>query len=210
MGWGTLRDGGVAVCDGRQGDAELGNKRLDQQGIGGDDALLGGQRCGGLDGMEALGDHGCRAPVVVTEAGLKGGASRELDRFEGRPAAQKVTEKRGIFVLQPLQPLRAIVVQRPGEAVGHPYFIPDHATPMFDKLFESAQGGAVRMERLQLVPMREQQFELECSVGGIVFGPAGRQGLTIPRQRQRMERAENEQVIRAQGEDQRTCVVRGR
>jgi hypothetical protein len=42
MALGTLRDGGVEVGDGLQGDAELGNKRLDQQGIGGDDALIGG------------------------------------------------------------------------------------------------------------------------------------------------------------------------
>jgi hypothetical protein len=42
MALGTRRDGGVEVGDGLQGDAELGHKRLDQQGIGGDDALIGG------------------------------------------------------------------------------------------------------------------------------------------------------------------------
>jgi hypothetical protein len=42
MGLGTLRDGDVEICDGLQGDTELGHKRLDQQGLGGDDALLGG------------------------------------------------------------------------------------------------------------------------------------------------------------------------
>jgi hypothetical protein len=155
MGLGPLRDGGVEVCDGVPGDAELGNKGLDQQGMGGDDALIGGQRRGGLEGLEALCDHVFRAHVVVTEEGLTGGAARELGRFEGGPATQKVTENVGIVVLKPVQHLREIVFQRTGEAVGNPHFIPDHATTMFDKLFEGAHGGAVRIERLQLVPRRQ-------------------------------------------------------
>ena len=36
MGLGPLRDGSVEVCDGLQGDTELGHKRLDQQGSGAD------------------------------------------------------------------------------------------------------------------------------------------------------------------------------
>jgi hypothetical protein len=48
-----------------------------------------------------------------------------LGRFEGRPAAQKVTEQGGIFVLKPLQHLRERVFQSTGEAVGNPYFIPE-------------------------------------------------------------------------------------
>src|SRR5262245_26178811 len=57
MALGTLRDSGVEVSNGLQGDAELGHQRLDQQGIGGDDALIGGQRRGSLDGVAALCDH---------------------------------------------------------------------------------------------------------------------------------------------------------
>jgi hypothetical protein len=75
---------------------------------------------------------------------------------------------------------------------------------MGDKLFEGAHGGAVRMEWLQLVPRREQQCELQCGVGGIVFGPAWGEGFTLPCQRQRIDREENQKVIRAQGSDQRT------
>ena len=120
------------------------------------------------------------------EEGLQGGAACELGRFEGRPAAQKVTENEGIFVLEPLEHLGEIIFQRTGEAVGYPHFIPDHAPPMFDKLFEGAHGGALWIERLQLVPMREQQFELQFGVGGIVFGPTRGEGFTIPCQRERM------------------------
>jgi hypothetical protein len=46
---------------------------------------------------------------------------------------------------------------------------------------------------------------LECGVGGVVCGPAGRKGFAIPRQCQRMERAEDEKVRRAQGRDHGPC-----
>src|SRR5262249_9342908 len=42
MALGTLCDGGIEVGNGLQGDAELGHQRLDQQGMRGDDALIGG------------------------------------------------------------------------------------------------------------------------------------------------------------------------
>ena len=80
-GLGPLRDGEVEISDGLQGDTGLGHKRLDQQGIGGDNARIGGQRRGGLDGVAALGHHVCRAHVVVAEEGLKGGTARALGRF---------------------------------------------------------------------------------------------------------------------------------
>ena len=206
MALGTLRDGGVEVGDGLQGDAKLGNQRLDQQGMRGDNALIGGQRRGGLDGLAALGDHVFRAHVVIAEEGLKGGAARELGCFEGGPAAQKVTENVGVFILKPLEHLREIVFQRTGEAVGNPHFIPDHATTVCDELFEGAHGRALRIEWLQLIPMREQQFELQCGVAGIVFGPARGEGFAIPRQCQRIDREEDQKVILAQGEDQRPFV----
>ena len=54
----------------------------------------------------------------------------------------------------------------------------------------------------QISAMGEEEFELEFRIRGVVFGPAGRQGLTIPRQRQGIDREEDEKVIRAQGGDQ--------
>jgi hypothetical protein len=144
--------------------------------------------------------------MVVAEEGLKGGAARELGRFEGGPATQKVTENVSIFILKPVEHLREIVFQRTGEAVRNPHFIPDHAPTRCDELFESAHGRALRIEWLQLIPMREQQFELQFGVAGIVFSPAGGEGFAIPRQWQRINREEDQKVIRAQGEDQRTFV----
>ena len=75
------------VGDGLQGDAELGDKGLDQEGMGRDDALIGGQGGGGFDGVDTLGDDVGRAHMMVAEEGFEGGAAGELRRFEGRPAA---------------------------------------------------------------------------------------------------------------------------
>src|SRR5215510_15932389 len=102
--------------------------------------------------------------MVVAEEGLKGGAARALGRFEGGPATQKVTENVGIFILKPLEHLRERVFQRTGEAVRNPPCIPDHATTVCDALFEGAHGRALRSEWLQLIPLREQQCELQCGV----------------------------------------------
>ena len=92
MALGALRDGVVKGLDGLQGDPELVDKGLDEQGMGGDDALIGGQGRGGLDGVDTLCDDVRRAHMVVAEEGLQGGAPGELRGFEGRPAAQKVTK----------------------------------------------------------------------------------------------------------------------
>jgi hypothetical protein len=40
----ALRDGFVEVCDGLQGDPELGDEGWHEEDIGGDDAFIGGQR----------------------------------------------------------------------------------------------------------------------------------------------------------------------
>src|SRR5262245_22371314 len=49
MALGTLCDGGVEIGDCLQGDAELGDEGLHQEDIGGDDAIIGGQRSRALD-----------------------------------------------------------------------------------------------------------------------------------------------------------------
>ena len=50
MALSALGDGGVKILDGVHSDTELADKSLDAQGMGGDDALIGGQGRGGLDG----------------------------------------------------------------------------------------------------------------------------------------------------------------
>ena len=98
--------------------------------------------------------------------------------------------------------MRERVLEGTGQAVGEPHCVADHAATGFDELCEGAHRGALRVERLQLVAMGEQQCELEGGVRGVVFGPAGREGCAIPRQGQGIEREEDQKVILAQGGDQ--------
>jgi hypothetical protein len=203
---GPRRHSGVEGSHGLPGAAARGHQRWDQQGMGGDDALSGGQRRGRLEGVAALGAHVFCADKVVAAAGLKGGAAREWGRCEGGPAPQKVTETVGLCILQPLAHLRARVFQRPGEAVRQPPCIPAHAPPVCDELCEGAPGRAVRREWRQLIPLRAQPCELQVGVAGIIFGPARGAGFPIPRPGQRLDRAEEQTVRRAQGKAQRPLV----
>jgi hypothetical protein len=137
----------------------------------------------------------------LAEDGLEGGTARALRRLEGRPATQAGAEACGGILLQPLQPLRAIVLEGTGQAVGAPDCVAAHAAPVCDELGEGAHGGALGLERRQLVAMGQQQCEWEFGLRRVVFGPAGRQGCAIPRQRQRIDRKEDEKVLLGQGRD---------
>ena len=199
MTLGVLGHGLIKSLDRVQGDAELADEGLDEQGIGGDDALISGQGSRGFHGVNARGEHVSQAHMVVAKEGLQGGPPGELGRFEGGPTAQKVTENVRILVLKPVQHVGARVLERPGEAMGDPHCIPDDAATVFDKLCEGTHGRTLRLQRLQRVAMGEEQCELECGIGGVIFGAAGRKGLTLPRQCQRIDGKEDEKVIRAQG-----------
>ena len=145
---GTLGDGGVKVLDGVQGDTELADEGLDEQGMGGDDARIGGQGHGGLASVDTRVDDGRRAHMVVAEEGFQGGPARELRGFEGGPATENVTKDEGVFLLKPLQHLRERVLQGTGETMGDAHCISDHAATVFDELFEGAHGRTLRLEWL--------------------------------------------------------------
>jgi len=208
MALGALGDSGVKILDGVQGDTELADEGLDEQGMGSDDALIGGQGRGGLDSADTRVDDVRRAYMVVAEEGLQGGAACALCGFEGRPATEKVTKDKGVFLLKPVQHVRQRVLQRTGEAVGEPPWVAAHAATMCDELGEGAHRGALRLERLQLIAMGEQECEWEFSVSGVIFGPAGGEGFAVPGQRNRIDGKEDQKVIRAQGGDKGTFVAR--
>ena len=97
--------------------------------------------------------------------------------------------------------MREVVFQGTRQAVSDPHFVADHAAAVFDELGEGTHCGLWGLQRLQLVAMGEQQCELEFSVCGVIFGPAGREGFAIPRQRQGIDGKEDEEVVFAQGGD---------
>ena len=68
----------------------------------------------------------------------------------------KTVENVGVFVLEPLEHMREIVLQGARKAVGDAHFISDHATAVCDELVERTHRGALRLERLELVTMGEE------------------------------------------------------
>src|SRR5512132_2477099 len=201
MALGALRDGLVEVLDRVQGDPELADEGLHEQRMGGDDALIGGQGGGGLDGVAALGHHVRCASVVLAKEGRQGRATRELHRFAGGPAAENVTTPQGVFVLKPLESLRDIVFQGARETVGEPHFVPDHASTVFDEWCQGAQGRALWGEGLPRVAVGAQPCELECSVGGVILRAAGGKRVAVARAGQWIDGKEDEEVVCAQGTD---------
>ena len=198
MTLGTLRDGGVKVCDGLQGDAELGYKGLHEEGVGGDDAVIGGQRHGALDGLKACRDDLGRAHVVGTEEAFEGGATRELGGFEGGPATEDVAKERRIFLLKPLQDMREVVFQRTGQAMRQPDGIADEATAVFNELRQGAHGGAWGGKRGEFVAVFEQDLDLEFGIGRVVFGPTRGQRFAVLGHGERIDGKEHEEVLLAQ------------
>ena len=85
---GALGDGGVAVRTSVHGDPELADQGRDEQGMGGDEARIGGQRPRRVYGLETCVDAVSSTPVVVAKEGLKRRAPGALRRFAGRPTTQ--------------------------------------------------------------------------------------------------------------------------
>jgi len=139
--------------------------------------------------------------VRRTEAGCEGGTARAWRRLAGRPATQDVAAARGVLLLQPVPHVRESVREGPGQAVGDPHGVADHAATVGDELGEGAPRGALRLERLQRVALGAPPCERACGSCGVVCGPAGRAGVARPRQGQGIARAEAQHVIRAPGGD---------
>jgi hypothetical protein len=109
MALGALCDGVVEGLDGVQGHTQLADECLHEEGIGGDDAFIGGQWGGALDGADAVVDDLDVAHVMGAEAVLKGGATRELHGFEGGPLGEEVAENGGAFIVAPLEDMGEVV-----------------------------------------------------------------------------------------------------
>jgi hypothetical protein len=139
---GALRDGVVEVGTGRQRDAELGDEGLHQEHMGSDDPVIGGERHGTLDGLEAGGDDVNRAHVVSPEDPCQGGAARQWRGCARGPAAADGTQERRLFVGQPWQDLWQGVVEGTGQAMGTPDCVTDQAPAVCDAWGEGTQGGA--------------------------------------------------------------------
>ena len=198
MGLGALGNGSVEVGNGLQGDAELDDKGLHQEGMRGDHAFIRGQRHRVLDGLNAGRDDVGRAHVVGTEKALQGGATGESDGFQGGPAAEEVAKDRRIFFLKPLQGVGEVVFERTRQAIRQPDFVADEAPAMFDELRQGAHRWALRDKGGEFVTVFEQELDLEFGIGGVIFGPARGKRFAVLGHGEWIDGKEHEELILAQ------------
>jgi len=92
---------------------------LHHEDMGEDDAVIGRQRDGACDGLEAGVDDVGSAHVVGPEEPLQGRAARALRGFEGRPAAEAVAKERRIFLRKPWQNLGKVGFEGTGKRLVH-------------------------------------------------------------------------------------------
>jgi hypothetical protein len=201
MALGAVGHGLVELLDRVQRHAALGHKGLDQEGLGGDDAVIGGQRRRALDGVEAWGDDSGVVPVMVAEAAVQGRASRQLSGLEGRPLGEEVADDGGILVVAPWQHMRKVVFQGTGQAIREAHVVADSAAAMFDEWFEGAHGRTLGLKGLERIALLEQECKEAFGVSGVVFGLAGGEGLARPRQHEGIEGKEHKEIVLAQRRD---------
>ena len=139
--------------------------------------------------------------MVLAKEGLQGRAACQLGSLQGWPAAEKVTKDDGVFVLKPLEHLRAIVFQGAGEPMGDPHFVANHTPAVFNELCQSTHGGALRLEGLQLVAVRAEQCELQFGISGVILRATGGKRFAVPCEGQGVDGKEHQEVVCAQGKD---------
>jgi hypothetical protein len=204
---GALRHSGIDVGNGLQRDAELGPERLHQAHIGGDAPVIGGERHGTREGLEAGIDASHRAHVVSPEDPFQGGAARPLRGCARGPAAEAVTQARRLCVGKPWQDLWTVVVAGTGQASCTTDFVPDQAPAVCDELGEGPHGGALGLEGLKLIPVFEEALDLECRSGRVVVGPARATRFAVPGHGERMDGKEPKAIVWTQCRHERPFVA---
>jgi len=198
---GPLRAGGVASGARLPGGTELGTKGLPPEGLGRDAPLSRGQGEGGADGLETASADRWRAHMMGPGEACAGGATGEWPRLAGGPAIQDGAKEQGGFVWQPGQPVRTLVLERPGQALEQPAWGAPHAAAGCDAWGERPQRGTRRPGGGPLVALGQPPCVLACGLGRGRRGPGWGAGCARARQRQRREGEEDEAGSLAQGGD---------
>jgi hypothetical protein len=135
------------------------------------------------------------AHVVLMKEAFQGATPGKLGGFECGPLTEKVTKQPCVLMGQPLEHVRKTRLQRPGESSRDPDPLPHQATPVFHQRGQGAHLGTLGHERLALIPVPQEEFELEFGISRIVLRAARRKGLAISRQQHRVDVQEHETVV---------------
>jgi hypothetical protein len=139
------RDLVVEALQGLSHTTPLLDEPFDQQLVGPDHPAVGGQRCGTEDGLYTrLNDVGV-APVVFLEESRQAGLTRPLGVLACGPAGENVTEDHRVLVLEPLQDLWDIRLERIGEPIREANLVSHPGAAWLHQPRPGAPGRAWRM-----------------------------------------------------------------
>ena len=100
-----------------------------------------------------------------------------VNRFQCRPSLQEIAEHQRALILEPLQSLGKVVLERTGESIGDASLIIDQAPSHLDQLLEDAHLSALRVERLKMLGVLQQELKREFCIRRIVLGTDASYGL---------------------------------
>ena len=199
------RDGPARVgrwlCRSRQWparDSKLGDEGVHEEDSGGDDTVIGGQRSGALDGLNAGGDQVGRAHVVGRKQPAKvvrrarGAALRVGQRLRTSPKiAVSFSGNHGRTCGKEF--LSALVKRLVRRTVS-----PTRRRRCSTRCAKARMVGLWGLRGVRLSRCVEEALDLECGIGGVIFGPARGQRCAVRGHGARIDRKEPEEIIGAQ------------
>ena len=93
------------------------------------------------------------AYVVLPEEGAQAGLARALGLLQGRPVGEEVAEHQGVLVLEPIEHLGEVLLERVGDAVGQPAHVIDEHATLLDQPLQHTHRAALGVEPGQLLRM---------------------------------------------------------
>src|SRR5215475_2932163 len=123
--------------------------------------------------------------------------------LEAGPALQEVAEEQRVTVLEPVQRLREVVLERAAQAVGDAGLVANEIAPLLDQRGQGSHWRALRFKRLQLLWVAYQQLERDLGIAGVILGAAGNECLTILSQHGWIHGKQHQELIALQRMHQR-------
>src|SRR5262249_10873383 len=90
-----------------------------------------------------------------------------------RPAGQEIAKQRRVCLVEPVQCLRKVLLERVAQAVGKTGLVSDQPAALFDQVQQHAHLRTLGLERGEAIAVVQQQIQGELRIGGIIFGSAG-------------------------------------
>src|SRR4029450_6010893 len=125
-----------------------------------------------------------------------------LNRCEGGPTEQKLTDEGSADIIKPLYNLRKIGFQQGRHPLTDPCAVIDQATSVLHQILQRPCLGIIWLPSLEPVPMMAEQLKQIVRILRIIFGPAGRECLTVLGQRGGVDRVEDQKVVLQERIDQ--------